>query len=296
MINFKQPLGKIETFPRQIAKYHFTARKIMKKRIIQFLLLAVSALAFYSCDSIPDEIVDPDIPHYDLKGITAPFNVKRTEQDSSLVVNVEFASAVSYDVWFRISFENGNPVSQLIRMADNGDVNKFGDIKANDKIFSGKTFMSSTLSSGRYLAEFFITGEEGLAQKLAVHKFSYDNGSSNLAPVISDLIAPDTLVVQSPKSVFLVTLNVSDPNGYLDVESVYFVSTRPDGTSSGNKIFLFDDGNLNEHGDSTAFDGKYSRLLEITPSDKKGLYRFDFQARDRGFKVSNTISHYIFVK
>jgi hypothetical protein len=59
---------------------------------------------------------------------------------------------------------------------------------------------------------------------------------------------------------------------------------------------MFDDGNLTEHGDLTSGDGIYSLLIQITSANDKGTYRLEFQARDRGGKLSNIINHSLLIQ
>ena len=98
-------------------------------------------------------------------------------------------------------------------------------------------------------------------------------------PVLSDLVAPDT-VSRSAAEPIPLSVRVSDPQGLDDVKSVYFNTTKPDGTpASGNPFLMYDDGN-EAHGDETAGDGIYSLLVTITSQNEKGVYRFDFVAED----------------
>ncbi len=85
---------------------------------------------------------------------------------------------------------------------------------------------------------------------------------------------------------------MSDTNGLSDIQSVYFITYRSDGSTNNNKTFLFDDGDFARHGDETPFDGRYAILLEITPANR-GKFRLEFRAQDKGKKLSNTIVHNI---
>ena len=56
---------------------------------------------------------------------------------------------------------------------------------------------------------------------------------------------------------------------------------------------MYDDGT---NGDITANDGIYSLVIILPPSGVTlGTYRLEFQAEDRGNKVSNPIIHYVVV-
>jgi hypothetical protein len=68
--------------------------------------------------------------------------------------------------------------------------------------------------------------------------------------------------------------------------SVYFITTKPDGSTSG-PFAMFDDGNATSHGDQTAGDRIYSLVITINSSNQLGDYRFDFYA-DAGTAKSDT--------
>lgn len=129
----------------------------------------------------------------------------------------------------------------------------------------------------------------------------YDNvidinpNEENSAPVLSNLNAPDTVIVNITRTI-LITVRASDNNGLEDINRVYFTTTNPDGTSSGAKIDMYDDGKVDEHGDQNTNDGIYSVIIQVTPSNKKGIYKFDFTAQDSKQALSNTISHNIEIK
>lgn len=120
----------------------------------------------------------------------------------------------------------------------------------------------------------------------------------NVPPVISNLQAPKSLLVPITDTLkVLLSVDVFDAEGKEDIEKVYFNTFKPDGSpSSGNPFLMYDDGNLLAHGDLTANDGTYSRIIILPPGTTKGIYRFDFQAMDKKGELSNIITHYIEVK
>jgi hypothetical protein len=59
---------------------------------------------------------------------------------------------------------------------------------------------------------------------------------------------------------------------------------------------LYDDGNTTLHGDLVAGDGIYSLLIQVIPSNEKGTYRFEFQAKDRSGALSNIINHSVLIQ
>lgn len=116
----------------------------------------------------------------------------------------------------------------------------------------------------------------------------------NLPPLISNLVAPDT-VSRSVGGEYLLTLDVTDPQGLDDIARVFFNSYKPDSTpSTGNPFLMRDDG---QGGDVVEGDGTYSYLLivPVDPPIQLGDYRFEFQAEDKSGAKSNLIIHIITV-
>lgn len=119
----------------------------------------------------------------------------------------------------------------------------------------------------------------------------------NRPPIISDLNAPDSVILQSQTILIKITIKATDPDGDNDIKAVYFNSFKPDGSpSSGNPFRMYDDGNANGiSGDEKAGDGIYSIIIQLPPNTQKGTYRFEFQAIDRAGATSNTITHFLVV-
>jgi len=114
---------------------------------------------------------------------------------------------------------------------------------------------------------------------------------TNGPPYIFNLSAPDTFDLSSETKSFLITLEVIDPQGLSDIDSVYFTSRKPDGTlaNQGLPILLVDDGT---YGDENPGDGIFSfeaRLLD--PTAQRGDYTYTFIAVDRKGLKSNIIIH-----
>lgn len=110
--------------------------------------------------------------------------------------------------------------------------------------------------------------------------FSGEMDLSDDAPVLSDLIAPDTISRQESEPV-LISVLATDAQGPDDIQHVYFNTTKPDGTPAlGNPFYLYDDGDYENHGDETGGDGIYSTFIVIDASNALGQYRFDFIAED----------------
>ena len=106
-------------------------------------------------------------------------------------------------------------------------------------------------------------------------------------PVLYNLVAPDSLLKGSSE-ISYIFVNAFDPDGIEDIDSVYFVSTRPDGSSNGIRLYMFDDGQTYE--DSIALNGCYTIGIQAPDtSSQSGDYTFRFYAFDRQNNYSNTI-------
>jgi hypothetical protein len=106
----------------------------------------------------------------------------------------------------------------------------------------------------------------------------------NDPPTLSDVSAPDSMAQGSTDTAYI-SITAIDPDGADDIDSVFFIVTRPDTTSSGIHIPLNDDGQL---GDSTANDNRFSTgILAPSSSVRSGDYIFTFYARDKHGNKSN---------
>ena len=140
---------------------------------------------------------------------------------------------------------------------------------------------------------FFIgkLGDDGTEGDVAVgdSNFSIRANLKDDAPEVSSLVAPTTLSRSGAKSIVL-SVQVLDPQGVTDIRSVYFVTTKPDGRpSSGNPFTMYDDGDEINHGDQTAGDGIFSRIITMGPENDLGIYRFDFIAEGYAWGVGKCL-------
>ncbi|MFH0736602.1 MAG: hypothetical protein V1773_19080 [bacterium] len=266
-----------------------------------FLLIIIVSFLAYACDNIPDDTVSTNNPGYQLATLQAPSNFAYTAINTKFSTSIQIKNGSTLkQVYLDIRSADGNDnIFSHIILLDNGNSAENGDITAGDNYFSAIIPMLPEIASGKYIIEYFVNyelGKQDITQKIAVHQFSYDNGSANYAPIIADVIAPDTVVVTPPKAVIILSVAVSDSNGINDISNVYFITYRPDGTTNGNKSYLLDNGNVAANGDAIAGDGRYSLIIEVTPSNAKGEYTFEFRARDKGNKLSNIINHKIVIE
>jgi len=174
------------------------------------------------------------------------------------------------------------------------DDGTFPDSISNDNMYSGYVdFQIQRVFVGDLFIKVWSksrTESESNKYFLPVHI-----GRFNHAPVISNLVAPDTLYIGNLLSL---TLQVNDSDGLSDVYEVGYLSLKPDSNYANNRnlIPMYDDGNSQPpSGDLVAGDGIYT-YTTIVPSDALvGTYVFTFSAFDRLRITSNIIIHRITV-
>ena len=130
-----------------------------------------------------------------------------------------------------------------------------------------------------------------VVENYAMRRFYVDNQP----PELSDLTAPSTISRSATPNTYLLAVSASDPDAARGdrITRVFFNSFRPDGTpASGNPFQMRDDG---MDGDDTAGDGRYSLIIQITPTNPTGNYRFEFQAQDNNGALSEKLIHTITV-
>lgn len=104
------------------------------------------------------------------------------------------------------------------------------------------------------------------------------------APVLYDLVAPDS-IQRGSTDIYFLSVNAFDPDGLTDIDSVYFTSTKPDGTSNGAHYYMRDDG---QPPDSVAADGCFSQGIQAGNAQSQlGDYIFKFYAKDKDGNESN---------
>ncbi len=264
----------------------------MKKYILFFLL----PIFFWGCEKSYNNIVDSQ-SSYQVESVNSVDKFVYSSDDSLVTVSLTLNSAADIkNIYFDIySSDNTQLNSSPVSLYDNGDAAD-GDSTAGDNKYSARFPLSRFYPVGIYSIKYFITDITDNTRQVAVKTFEYDNNQTAYPPQLSNLVSPDTVKVEDPKSVIFMSVNASDPNGLNDIKEVYFISYRPDGTSSGEKNQMYDDGDTNTNGDIKAGDGIYSILIEVTPQNNKGTYRFDFRATDRSSRLSNIISHNIVIQ
>ncbi|MFO7524422.1 MAG: hypothetical protein R6W68_03130 [Ignavibacteriaceae bacterium] len=264
-----------------------------------FLLIFISAITFISCEKDFTGVIDYEVYPYQVTTVSPSGNILFNVQDSLITIKLDFTSLskvsqVSFDIF---SSANVRLNQQRILLHDNG-LPEFGDNVPNDNKFANKFPLSSQYPIGTYYIRYYIADQLAGDKLIAQSSFIYDNGQTNVAPVLLNLSIPDQVNLGET---FIFSVEVVDENGLNDVQIVFFELFRPDGSqvevNPGNTRFLMhDDGNFEIFGDEVAGDGIYSFKNSFGVDATIGTWRFEFQAEDRGGLLSNKIIHTIIVQ
>jgi hypothetical protein len=265
----------------------------------KYLLLLIP-LFLWGCSKKYDTVIDSGVTNYQVTNVSSFTDFNYVPGDSSIVASISFNSVSNIQsVFFNLTSPDGNILNSApVQLYDDGNETLHGDSTAGDKTYSNKYPLSMSDLKGKYTIIYYIENSFGKTALVAEHNFLYNNGIKDAAPIVSNLVAPDTVTLNTTATTFIpISIQASDSNGLNDLEFVFFNSFKPDGTpSSNNPIILFDDGS-SVHGDAAAGDGIYSRIISLPDTGvAKGTYRWEFQARDRESNISNIIIHNIVVK
>ena len=268
-------------------------------KIKTFKFLAISLLLIIitiGCDKKYDNVVENSNPDYQVILVAPSDSIRYNPLDSLINIRIEFNSSANIQSVFCDVYaaDNTKLNSSPLTLLDNGKIEN-GDDVANDGSFANKIALSEYYPNGFYNIRYFVTDKSSKTNQVALGTFKFDNGQANFAPVIfDDIVDPDTAIV-TDTTIIITSIAVTDQNGLSDIDKVYFVVYRPNGTTSNTQNLMFDDG-LQIHGDQTAGDGIYSLVIEIYSTNTKGTYRLEFQAKDRGAKLSNIINHSLLIQ
>jgi hypothetical protein len=259
---------------------------------ITFILILTFILG---CEKDYDNIIENQNTDYQVINVLVKDSLQYPI-DSTAVVSIEFnKSSDIKNVNLDLYTPENNKLYSGIQVLDNGK-SANGDVTAYDDIYSAKISLDSNLINGNYEIKLFVTDKLEITQQVATSKYYYNNGKSNIAPIISDdVINPDTVIADTT-IVILCSIKATDENGSNDISKVYFVVYKPDGSTNNSQLELFDDGDFADHGDLVDNDGVYSLIISVNENNDKGSYRFEFRAKDRSNKLSNTINHTVLIQ
>lgn len=231
-----------------------------------------------------------------IKNVSAPGSVA-VDVPSDFIVQVEITDPNGLEDVLLVRsefFPPSHPTPAKVDTLNDDGLN--GDTEAGDGVYT-TTFSSAEF---REAADYFlrITAEDRAGDVSAPAVAAIRGVFLNpRAPVISNLVAPDTVRVDPNQVVqILMTIDASDPQGLSDIDFVRFRSFLPDGREATDSPFeMADDGNRARSGDLVAGDGTYSIIINLPPGTPPGNFRFVFEAKDKSNLFSNQIEHIITV-
>jgi hypothetical protein len=281
------------------------------KTIIKYLLFAALSFWFIACEEKKENPLDVQLH--------APFvsNIKITpdviDTDSILVGGTPSPNdliTLSFVVSGKATHPDGSvalktvqceilsPTSTspmaTVRLYNNG---VFPDTSTTDNVFTGTVSIQiKRVQVGNFSVRMSASDRAGMLSNTIIHRLRVVRSSN--APIVSNLVAPDTVMLPpSPYSIlFIMHVDVVDADGKADIEKVYFRNL--DSPSDTNKQFLlFDDGIKNDvKYDSVSADGKYSGRFQLPWNTPAQPYRFEFVAVDQLGVMSNKILHTLVVR
>ncbi|MGA2669516.1 MAG: choice-of-anchor X domain-containing protein [Ignavibacteria bacterium] len=260
------------------------------------LLIIFAGLLFSSCEKKDNSVIDPTLNFPNI--ISASINPSTV--DSAVVHCTAYAHVTSADPIDNVTATVTSPAPNntqegVFTLKDDGVA---PDSVSGDGIFSG--YVSYTMDCrlvGAHKVEFLAKNVSGLVSNNIIQFLNVIN-SHDQKPVLSDLIAPDSLQrpISGRNGAFL-QVTASDPDGNCDVPfigGVFFNSYKPDSSgATGNPFSMYDDGDQLNHCDQTAYDSKFSLCIAIDNTAQLGYYTFKFNARDRSNQLSDTLIHLI---
>lgn len=182
---------------------------------------------------------------------------------------------------------------------NDGDFENHGDLIAGDSIFSTRILPD------------FLAYKDGAFNLIFHVEDTYEEENRNEAKhliyignLFSRFVAfdiPDVILIPPGSGEFnreLMTVEVIDPEGLADIDSVYFFSLKPDSSlaNNGQPFIMVDNGlsynpgnPLVETGDETSGDGIYSLSLLVYNGSSPGEYTFSFYIRDKAGNLTGPV-------
>jgi hypothetical protein len=260
-------------------------------------LIFIIPLFIWGCSKTYNDVIDPGNTNYQVTNVTSFADTSYHTGDSAFTFSISLNTSSGINSVFMNLFDpdNNQLNSDPVILFDDGKA-IHGDLTANDNTYSNKYPFSQSFVNGKYSVKYYVVDING-PTLAAVHNFNYNNNQADFPPVVSDLVAPDTVSLGTDTIKIFLTIKVSDANGLNDISLVFFNSFLPNGNPSSQNPFDMRDNGDPFYGDAVAGDGIYSKIIGLPPTGvTKGTYRFEFQARDREGILSNKIIHNVVIK
>ncbi len=266
-------------------------------RALKYLLfLFISAFLFNSCEKEDDSVIDPTLYFPQILNAFVSPDTNFTPPIVEIIVAVVTSQEPVKSVIATLS----DPDNNQIRVYELKDDGVAPDTAAGDGHFTAQINETQNCRIvGFYNIEFVAENVSGLKSNTFIQSF-YVKQVNNQIPFISSLsIIPDSIRINTSGE-FIFTLRAFDPNGQCDIGRVFYLGSRPDGSSLTPQD-LFDDGSCclignppSYSGDAFAGDSVYTRKFFGAP-DQLGYYVYRLRAVDRSGDTSLILSDSIYV-
>jgi hypothetical protein len=170
-----------------------------------------------------------------------------------------------------------------------------GDVLAGDGIFSNRyraDNINALSEEVAYTITIEVTDEQNHQSQLFSHPLVI---GSNRSPSIWRIEAPDSLSVEKPGLLFSIT--VSDSDGISDVVQAYFESKNLNNGYTKFEQYLYNDGDIENHGDEIPGDSIFAtKITSDFSGGKSGDYDLNFYVQDSyGEENIEVASHKIYI-
>ena len=256
------------------------------------LCIALTSVICMRCEVIQPLKSDDAAP--EISGLTIPETLYlRSEALYSIRVRAmdpqgpDDIAAVAYRV---LAEDGGEPLLES-EMRDDG---RDGDIVPRDGVFFDTLSVSfAGRRPGQYPIEVFAVDGSGNTSTTLIDTMVVVDAEMNLPPFIVSAVLEDTLTSSTLEDVFI-SLDVGDPQGLADIDSVSLQIYAPFSPSPAFVARLSDDG---IDGDVAAGDGTFSFREDLSDSlTRAGDHAIRFQATDRGGLASEAVVMGFYVK
>ena len=169
------------------------------------------------------------------------------------------------------------------------DDGKNNDGAARDGVFARAIPTAKLCGEGTFSIVLRAIDAAAAASPALVDIINVRRRGVNLPPAVANLTAPTTISRNRTPNTYVLSVQVSDPNCIADLKRVFFNNFLPNGNPARDNPFLMYDDGQQINGDIIAGDGRFSRIIVISPQNDTGTYRFEFQAEDKKGVLSNKI-------
>ncbi len=249
----------------------------MRIKVILSIILSIFVLINISCDG--DNGTEPQTPG--LSDIILELNHYYAD---SIVVSILVTDPQGIDdidsVWGSYYYLEEDLSSEFALFRDDG---LDPDTVAGDSRYSVKFLpLVGEFQFGFYLFSAQVIDKGGNISMPFDTLFWTVDGDK---PILFNPAGPDSLEKGSTDTSFIF-ISAYDPDGITDIDSVYFIATRPDSSSNGIHQYMYDDGSTYE--DSVAEDGRYTIGIQAPDTtSQSGDFIFTFYALDKDRNPSN---------